>query len=226
MVAAESPTSGLEPHALWSHFEAFTRIARPSHHEEAMIQHVCAWASGGGLKVRQDEAGNVVIPVPASPGRESAPTVILQGHMDMVCERNPDSPNDPAEGRIELVRDGDWLTADGTTLGADDGVALAAMMTLAEDDSVQHGPLEILMTVAGSGAFWSACSTTCRSREPALRRGRFAHDVVAGEGLRGSAGRCTCTVVPAPRQLFTTTAPPAIRTLATTVRSPRWRSAS
>ena len=73
---------------------------------------------------------------------------MLQGHLDMVCERNPDSANDPAEGRIVLLRDGDWLTADGTTLGADDGVAIAAMMTLVEDASIPHGPLELLMTVA------------------------------------------------------------------------------
>ncbi len=89
-----------------------------------------------------------MIRVPASPGRESAPTLVLQGHLDMVCEREPSSPNDPAEGRIALVRDGDWLKADGTTLGADDGVAIAAMMALVEDDSIEHGPLELLMTVA------------------------------------------------------------------------------
>ncbi len=65
----------------------------------------------------------------------------------MVCERRPDSPNDPAEGRIALIREGDWLTADGTTLGADDGIGVAAMMALAEDDSLPHGPLELLMTV-------------------------------------------------------------------------------
>ena len=85
--------------------------------------------------------------VPATAGRESAPTVVLQGHLDMVCERRPDSPNDPAEGRIALVRDGDWLTADGTTLGADNGIGVAAMMALAEDASLPHGPLELLMTV-------------------------------------------------------------------------------
>ena len=73
---------------------------------------------------------------------------MLQGHLDIVCERDPSSPNDPAEGRIALVRDGEWLTADGTTLGADDGVAIAAMMALVEDESLPHGPLELLMTVA------------------------------------------------------------------------------
>ena len=148
MVTTSSPVAGIEPRAFWAHFEAITRIARPSRHEEAMIDHVRAWASERGLEVKQDGARNLVIPVPATAGRESAPTVILQGHLDMVCERQPDSPNDPAEGRIELMRDGEWLTANGTTLGADDGVAIAAMMALVEDASLPHGPLELLMTVA------------------------------------------------------------------------------
>ena len=112
-----------------------------------MIEHVRTWAAANGFELRQDAARNVVVRVPASAGRESASTVILQGHLDMVCERRPDSPNDPAEGRIALVRDGDWLTADGTTLGADNGIGVAAMMALAEDPSLPHGPLELLMTV-------------------------------------------------------------------------------
>jgi dipeptidase D len=98
--------------------------------------------------LEQDTGRNVVVRVPASSGRESAPILTLQGHLDMVCERDPSSPNDPAEGRIELVRDGEWLKANGTTLGADDGVAIAAMMALVEDESLLHGPLELLMTVA------------------------------------------------------------------------------
>ena len=112
-----------------------------------MIEHVRAWAARNGLPTRQDAARNLVVCVPATAGRETAATVILQGHLDMVCERLPDSPNDPAEGRIALLRDGDWLTADGTTLGADDGIGIAAMMALAEDASLPHGPLELLMTV-------------------------------------------------------------------------------
>jgi dipeptidase D len=110
--------------------------------------HVRSWAEQHGFEVEGDSAGNLVVRVPASEGRESAPKITLQGHLDMVCEREPDSPNDPAEGRIELARDGDWLTANGTTLGADDGVAIAAMMALVEDESNLHGPLELLMTVA------------------------------------------------------------------------------
>jgi dipeptidase D len=148
MAKQTSSLAGLEPPAFWLHFETLTTIARPSRQEEPVIEHVRTWAAGHGFDLSQDTGRNLVVRVPASPGRESAPTLVLQGHLDMVCERDPASPNDPAEGRIELVRDGDWLKADGTTLGADDGVAIAAMMTLAEDESTPHGPLELLMTVA------------------------------------------------------------------------------
>ena len=140
--------TGLEPRAFWAHFEALTRIPRPSRAEEPVIEHVRAWAAEHDFELHQDSGRNLVLRVPATPGRETAPVVALQGHLDMVCEREPSSPNDPAEGRIVLVRDGDWLKADGTTLGADDGVAIAAMMALAEDASLPHGPLELLMTVA------------------------------------------------------------------------------
>jgi dipeptidase D len=142
-----SAFDGLDPAAFWRHFDALTRIPRPTFAEEQAVEHVTAWARERGFAARADAAGNVVFDVPATPGRESAPTVILQGHLDMVCERDPDSPYDPREGRIGVVRDGDWLYADGTTLGADNGVAIAAMMALAEDSGAPHGPLELLMTV-------------------------------------------------------------------------------
>jgi dipeptidase D len=148
MAVESAALSGLEPRPFWVHFAELTAIARPSRHEEPVIEHVRSWARGRGFELEQDVGRNLVIRVPASPGREASPTLILQGHLDMVCERDPSSPNDPVEGRIVLIRDGDWLTADGTTLGADDGVAIAAMMTLAEDESIPHGPLELLMTVA------------------------------------------------------------------------------
>ena len=147
MAGENSALTGLEPHGCWRHFEALARIPRPSLHEEAVIEHVRSWAADKGFGLREDAARNLVVRVPATAGRESAPTVVLQGHLDMVCERLPDSPNDPAEGRIALLREGDWLTADGTTLGADNGIGVAAMMALAEDASLPHGPLELLMTV-------------------------------------------------------------------------------
>jgi dipeptidase D len=146
--AVPDALAGVEPARFWAHFEALTKIARPSRQEEPAIEHVRAWAAAHGYELQQDAGRNLVVRVPATPGRESAPTLIIQGHLDMVCEREPSSPNDPAEGRIELVRDGDWLKANGTTLGADDGVAIAAMMALVADESLSHGPLELLMTVA------------------------------------------------------------------------------
>ena len=112
-----SVLSELEPRSFWGHFEALTKIARPSRAEEPAIEHVRAWADQQGFELEQDSGRNLVIRVPATAGRETAPTLILQGHLDIVCERDPSSPNDPAEGRIALVRDGEWLTADGTTLG-------------------------------------------------------------------------------------------------------------
>ncbi len=148
MAATTSKLAAVEPRAFWDHFQTLTTIARPSRHEEPVIEHVRAWSQRHGFELHQDDARNLVIDVPATEGRESAPLIVLQGHLDMVCERNPDSPNDPTEGRIELLIDGDWLTANGTTLGADDGVAIAAMMALVDDPSLPHGPLQLLMTVA------------------------------------------------------------------------------
>ena len=170
--------TGLEPRAFWAHFETLTTIPRPSRHEEPVIEHVRSWADEHGFELQQDAGRNLVIRVPATAGRESAPTLILQGHLDMVCERDPSSPNDPAEGRIALVRDGEWLTADGTTLGADDGVAIAAMMALAEDESLPHGPLELLMTVAeevgleGANALDGSMLTGSILAQPRQRGGR------------------------------------------------------
>ena len=147
MATESAVLRGVEPRACWRHFDALTKIARPSRHEEPVIKHIRGWAAERGFELRQDAARNLVVRVPASAGREAAPILVLQGHLDMVCERLSDSPYDPAEGRIALVREGDWLTADGTTLGADNGIGIAAMMALAEDESLPHGPLELLMTV-------------------------------------------------------------------------------
>ena len=138
---------GLEPEVVWARFGELTRIARPPREEEAARDHVLAWAAGRGLEGATDGGGNVVIRVPASPGRDGAPTVVLQSHLDMVCERDPGSPYDPRAGRIHVVREGDWVLAEGTTLGADDGIGVATAMAIAEDAAIEHGPLELLFTV-------------------------------------------------------------------------------
>ncbi len=139
MAAVTDPFAGLEPAPFWRHFEALTKIPRPSYEEEQAAAHVIAWATARGYETRRDDARNLVVAVPATPGREQAATVILQGHLDMVCERDPASPYDPRAGRIGVERDGEWLRADGTTLGADDGVAIAAMLALAEDPASRTG---------------------------------------------------------------------------------------
>jgi len=143
-----SPFAGLEPAAFWRHFAALTEIPRATYEEERVVAHVLAWAGERGYATRRDDAGNLAVDVPATAGRDAAPVVTLQGHLDMVCERDPDSPYDARAGRIHVVRDGDWLHAEGTTLGADNGVAIAAMLALAEGADAPHGPLELLMTVA------------------------------------------------------------------------------
>lgn len=137
----------LEPGPVWTRFLELTRIPRPPRGEEQVRAHVLAWAQARAYHAASDDAGNVVVRVPASSGRERAPTIVLQAHLDMVCERDPDSPYDPRAGRIHVVRDGDWLVAEGTTLGADNGIGVASAMAVAEDPAVVHGPLELLFTV-------------------------------------------------------------------------------
>lgn len=138
----------LEPRLVWSRFEELTRIARPSKEEESARRHVLAWAREHGFEAAVDAAGNAVVRVPATSGREGAPTVVLQAHLDMVCERDPESAYDPREGRINVLLDGDWVLADGTTLGADNGIGVAGALAAAEDPDVAHGPLELLLTVS------------------------------------------------------------------------------
>lgn len=162
------PFAGLQPEPIWRHFAAITRIARPSGHEEAMAAHVIAWAQQRGLRTRRDATGNLVVDVPATKGREGAATVVLQGHLDMVCERDSSSPYDPEQGKIHVVRDGDWLRAEGTTLGADNGIAVATMMAIPDTPGLTHGPLELLMTLDEERGL-----TGAQNLDPELLTGRI-----------------------------------------------------
>lgn len=128
-------------------FEKISAIPRCSKHEEKIGAFLLDWAGKNGLKARKDRVGNVLILVPASPGYEKSPTVVIQGHMDMVCEKTADSPHDFAKDPIRFVFEGEWLKADHTTLGADNGIALAMAMVLALDKSAVHPPLELLFTI-------------------------------------------------------------------------------
>ncbi len=137
----------LEPRHLWNHFDKIRTIPRPSRHEEKIREHLLSWAKERGFATRVDKIGNVVITVPATKGHEQAPMLVLQAHMDMVCEKNAGVSFDFANDAIQLQRDGDWLKAQGTTLGADNGIGLAAALAVADDPAVVHGPLEILITM-------------------------------------------------------------------------------
>jgi dipeptidase D len=141
-----SAIDGLEPQLLWKHFADLSRIPRGSKNEAAAAQSVLDTARRLGLPARQDGVGNVLVEKPAA-GRERAPSVCLQSHLDMVCEKNADKRHDFTTDPIELVRDADALRANGTTLGADNGVGVAAALAVAEDRSLEHGPLEMLFTV-------------------------------------------------------------------------------
>jgi dipeptidase D len=139
--------SGLEPKSVWKHFDKIRSIPHCSGHEAKLAEYLVVYAKGKGLEAEKDATGNVVIRVPATPGHESAPTVVLQGHMDMVGEKNSDVVHDFAKDPIQLEFQGEWLKAKGTTLGADNGIGLAAALSMIDSPEAVHGPLELLFTV-------------------------------------------------------------------------------
>jgi dipeptidase D len=130
-----------------NYFEQINAIPRCSKHEGRIAQWLHAWADQQGFDTTSDSAGNLVVRVPAAAGHENRPIVVLQGHMDMVCEKTPNSRHDFAKDPIQSKREGDWLVADQTTLGADNGIAIAYAMALAEDHRIHRPPLELLFTV-------------------------------------------------------------------------------
>ncbi len=146
-MSSTSAIAGLEPAALWKYFAELARIPRESKHEKAAGDWVVRVAKELGLPCERDRVGNVLVRKPASPGREHARSLCLQGHLDMVCVAAPGKRHDFANDPIELVRRGEWLGADGTTLGADNGIAVATMLAIAADRSLVHGPLELLFTI-------------------------------------------------------------------------------
>lgn len=138
---------GLQPSAVWEYFEEICQVPRPSKKEGKIMAFLLDWAKKHDLEACRDEAGNVLIKKPAAPGRENAPTVVLQAHMDMVCEKNSDTAHDFDKDPIQPYVDGEWVRAKGTTLGADDGIGMAAMMAVLTSKDIAHGPVECLFTV-------------------------------------------------------------------------------
>lgn len=137
----------LKPEIVWKFFHQITQVPRPSKKEGQIIRYLESFAKEYNIAIKKDVVGNILMSKPATPGYENLPTVILQSHMDMVCEKNSDKVFDFENDPIETVVEGEWLHANGTTLGADNGIGMAAELALLASDDIKHGPLECLFTV-------------------------------------------------------------------------------
>ncbi len=141
----------LTPVCVWKNFHALTQIPRPSKHEGKAVDYLLKFGKNLGLETFRDEVGNVIVRCPATKGMENRKGIILQAHIDMVPQKNSDKVHDftkdPIETRIVHFDDGDWVCANGTTLGADDGLGCAAIMAVLESKDIAHGPIEALFTI-------------------------------------------------------------------------------
>lgn len=137
----------MAPKALWSNFYKLTQVPRPSHHMEAVTKFMVDFGHALGLETIVDKTGSVLIRKPATPGMENRTPVVLQAHLDMVPQKNSDKQHDFVKDHITAYIDGDWVTADGTTLGADDGIGVAAAMAVLESKELKHGPIEAFFTI-------------------------------------------------------------------------------
>ncbi|MDX1536934.1 aminoacyl-histidine dipeptidase [Arsukibacterium sp.] len=149
--------SALYPQPLWQWFEQICAIPHPSKHEQALSQYIQDWARKLGLNVVEDKVGNLIIKKPATAGMENRKPVVIQAHLDMVPQKNADKVHDFTKDPIEAYIDGDWVTANGTTLGSDNGIGMASALAILGSNEIKHGPLEVLLTIdeeAGmTGAF-------------------------------------------------------------------------
>ena len=152
-----SEISQLSPQPVWQFFDKICSIPHPSKHEEALAQYIVEWATAQNLPVKRDEVGNVFITKPATAGMENKKKVVLQAHIDMVPQKNEDTAHDFTKDPIQPYIDGEWVTAKGTTLGADNGMGMASCLAVLASTDIKHGPLEVLLTIdeeAGmTGAF-------------------------------------------------------------------------
>ncbi|MDO4496517.1 MAG: aminoacyl-histidine dipeptidase [Bacteroidales bacterium] len=136
----------LAPQHVWSIFDAITKVPHPSKKEGKIRQWLIDFAAQNNIECHVDATGNLLMRKPATPGYENHPTIVMQGHIDMVCEKNSNVVHDFENDPIETIIEGDWVKANGTTLGADNGVGVALALACLTDDSFQHGPLEVLCT--------------------------------------------------------------------------------
>lgn len=182
----------LQPATIWKHFLSLTQIPRPSGQKKQIGDFLVAYGKSLGLETLQDNIGNVLIRKPASPGLENHPGVILQGHMDMVPQKNNDIDFDFTTDPIRACIDGEWVTAEGTTLGADNGIGVATAMAVLEDKSLVHPPLEVLVTVDEETGMYGAFDL-----QPAWLQGKILLNLdseAEGELYVGCAGGVDTTV--------------------------------
>jgi dipeptidase D len=143
----ENDIKNLKPERLWFHFSEILNIPRPSKNEGKILNYILEFGTANHLETLQDETGNILIRKPATKGMESLKSVVLQSHVDMVCEKNSDLNFDFTKDPIQAWKDGGWIKSKGTTLGADDGIGIAAQLAILEAQDIPHGPIECLFTV-------------------------------------------------------------------------------
>lgn len=176
----------LEPKALWRHFDALCSIPHPSKHEAKVIEYLKIQAQSWGLQTHIDDIGNLIIRKPAKPGKEGCKGIILQSHVDMVPQKNQDSEHDFITDSIQTWIDDGWVKAKQTTLGADNGIGVAAIMAVLEDDSLEHGPLEALLTIDEEAGM-----TGAKNLQPNVLQGQILFNLDSedeGEFFVGCAG--------------------------------------
>ncbi|MHB8581265.1 MAG: aminoacyl-histidine dipeptidase [Ignavibacteriaceae bacterium] len=138
---------GLKPELVWKYFYEISQVPRPSKKEGKIIEYIKNFATKNNFQYKVDKVGNIVISIPPTKGFEKSPVVVLQGHIDMVCEKNKGTKHDFDNDPIKLLKEDGWVTADGTTLGSDNGIGVAAALATGTDKDFVHGPLEILLTI-------------------------------------------------------------------------------
>lgn len=185
-------TQTVDPKQVMNFFSEIEKIPRGSGNEKGISDYLVAFAKDRGLEVWQDNFLNVIIKKPASSGYENRPAVILQGHIDMVCEKTPDSTHDFEKDPLELVIDGEWLHAKDTTLGADNGIAVAMALAILDDDTILHGPLEVLLTTSEETGMDGALNV-----DGSLLEGKYLLNIDTeeeGEFIVSCAGGCRVEV--------------------------------
>ena len=186
-----SEIKNLQPAAIWQNFDMLTQVPRPSGYMEKIQKFLLDWAKEKGVEAFQDKAGNIVMRKPASPGMEDRKIVTLQGHMDMVPQKTADSTHNFETDPIQTYIDGEWVKAKGTTLGADDGMAVATIMAIMEDNTLKHGPLEGFITVDEESTMGGVNDMDCDTLKGDILLN--LDNETEGEMMIGSAGGVNLT---------------------------------